>query len=192
VIAEKMEHKIRKIVLVVIAAIILLSGSVIAASVMAEDDSIILNQEDINQLIEATQSGELGIWSVIYTDMWSRSATDEITTSSTDWVDMPNTSMKIKTPLPTDLVIMFSAGCGTPENPTIFIRCLVDGEQAAPGPVKFAKGSPGSRAFNFYVKKLPAGEHTIKMQWKVDVPEPDSGRAKKRTLNIIANGAGHL
>lgn len=187
-----MEHKIRKIVLVVIAAIILLSGSVIAASVMAEDDSIILNQEDINQLREATQSGELGIWSVIYTDMWSRSATDEITTSSTDWVDMPNTSMKIKTPLPTDLIIMFSAGCAA-ENSTIAIRCLVDGNQAAPGPVKLITRQRGqSHAFNFYMKNLPAGEHIIKVQWTVDVPEPDFGCVKKRTLNIIANGAGHL
>jgi len=187
-----MEHKKRKILSVAIAAIILLSASAVAISVMAEDDdSVIHNQGNINQLIEATRSGELGIWSVIYTDMWSWSAKDNITTSSTEWVDMPNTSMKIETYLPTDLVIMFSAGCAADN--TIFIRCLVDGEQAAPGPVKLITRNGGqSHAFNFYMKNLPAGEHIIKVQWKVDVPEPDSGRTKKRTLNIIANGAGHL
>lgn len=35
-------------------------------------------------------------------------------------------------------------------------------------------------------------EHTINVQWKVDVPEPDSGSVKVRTLNIVANGTGHL
>jgi len=191
VIEEKMEHKMKKILSVAIAAIMLLSASAVAVSVMAEDDLVILNQGNINQLGEISRSGELGIWSVIYTDMWSRSATDEITASSTDWVDMPNTSMKIKTYLPTDLVIMFSAGCAA--NNTIFIRCLVDGEQAAPGSVILITRKGGqSHAFNFYMKNLPAGEHIIKVQWKVDVPEPGSGRAKKRTLNIIANGAGHL
>ncbi len=122
----------KKIFSVVRAAIILLSASAVAVSVRAKDGSVILNQGDINQLIEATQSGELDIWSVIYTDTWSKSATDRITTSPTEWVDMPNTLMKIKT------------------------------------------------------------EHTIKVQWKVDVPEPDSGGVKVRTLNIVANGAGHL
>ena len=189
---EKMKNKTKKIFSVVIASILLLSVSAVAVSVIGADNSVTLDQEKINPLGEVSQSGELGIWSVIYTDMWSLSLGERVETSSTTYVDMPNTNMTITTYLPTDLVIIFSAECYTSQFPFLYIRCMVDEREAAPGTVYFTQSQAmQSHAFNFYVEDLPAGEHTIKIQWKIDFQPPQFGCVWDRTLNVIANGAGH-
>ncbi len=139
-----------------------------------------------------------------YTDIWLKSSrTDYICPAFERFHDIPGMKNTINTKFSADLIIMFSSQVEvfskTGDNNFIEIRALVDGQPAEPGSVillgpmihpDFVESQ--TRGFNFYKTNVPVGEHTINIQYKtVYVPNFRETKIGKRTLIIVANGAGH-
>ncbi|MFQ6071768.1 MAG: hypothetical protein ACE5KT_03575, partial [Methanosarcinales archaeon] len=117
-----------------------------------------------------------------------------IQTNSTTFVVVPNSTVNIHTLVPTDLIIMGSAESLTSQNARLWVEAKVDGVVAEPGSVNFMtrEGNYESHTFNFYMKNVTAGSHTITIYWRMDGGSSDFVRLGTRTLNVIANGAGHI
>jgi len=116
--------------------------------------------------------------------------TDE-STSSTSFVDMPDTSVSMTLTRESHLIIMFSAeawldGAGD----SILIQALVDSTVANPtgGLVVLTTAGPGQRGVNsfvFYLPNVSGGTHTIWIQWTM-LAGMNVGHVAERTLNVIA------
>lgn len=90
-------------------------------------------------------------------------------TTSTTFVDIPNAAGYISTEAEGDLAITFSARIYVTDGKRIFVRALIDGTPASPSDVimNTVYVSRG-RSFTFVREDLPAGDHTVQMQWLVD------------------------
>jgi len=117
--------------------------------------------------------------------------TTEESTSSTSFVDMPDTSVSITLTRTSHLIIMFSGeawvdGAGD----SILIQALVDSTVANPSGALVVlttagTGQHGVNSFIFYLPNVSAGTHTIRIQWTMLVGM-NMGHVAERTLNVIA------
>jgi len=115
-----------------------------------------------------------------------------VSTISTSFVDIPDTSLEITLGRRSNLIIMFNAeawvdGAGD----SLFVRALVNSVVANPNSGSLilltAAGSSqhGSYAINFYLEDVDAGTYTIKIQWS-ELLGANFAHIADRTLNVIA------
>jgi hypothetical protein len=130
-------------------------------------------------------------------------ATGAGTTETLSWVDMPSTSVDISLNTTCYLLIMFSAESfnnNTNSNYVTYIQALVDSTVALPGSwisltpsISESLGWPYAHrhsldsymacSYNFYEPSVPAGNHTVKIQWRVT---GGTGCVLHRTLTVLA------
>jgi len=131
-----------------------------------------------------------------YSDAWDG------TTETLNWVDMSSTSVGFSLNTTCYLLIMFSADSynnnGNADYVT-YIQALVDSTVALPGgwitltpSMSNSLGNPYvhrhyittmAYSYNFYEPSVPAGNHTIKIQWRVT---GGTGYVFQRTLTVLA------
>jgi hypothetical protein len=118
--------------------------------------------------------------------------TTPVSTMSTSFVDIPDTSLEITLGRRSDLIIMFSAeawvdGAGD----SLYARALVGSTVANPNSgsqillTTAGSSQHGSYAINFYLENVDAGTYTIKMQWS-EMLGANFAHVADRTLNVIA------
>ena len=65
-----------------------------------------------------------------------------------------------------DVAISFTAVARTDGGSSMYIRALLDGQPASPSDVEYvAEAFAGARSFTFVQPNVPAGTHTIAIQW---------------------------
>jgi hypothetical protein len=109
-------------------------------------------------------------------------ADEEITTTSLQYVDMPD--MAITSDFPGgDLVVTLTAEGFTRSGAEAEIRVLVDGQPAEPGDVTFFS-SPleATGGFTFVAEDIAPGAHTIKAQWRKESSDGREVRIEDRTM----------
>ena len=115
-----------------------------------------------------------------------------VSTTSTSFVDIPETSLEIILARRSNLIIMFNAeawvdGAGD----SLFVRALVDSTVANPNggsQILFTtagESQHGSYAVNFYLQNVEAGTYTVKIQWS-EMLGANLAHMADRTLNVIA------
>ena len=188
---------------ITVLALILILSLTITVLVGAKDSRIVTDAEsrEYPNELKGTpltednyqQTGPKAVEQATYTDMWFKNNRTWVSTSSTDWRPVPGMYTSITTRYPSDLLITFSAEAATSANGRLYLRILVDGAEAQPGGIMFTSRTENynSHSFSFYRTNIPAGTHTINVQWKSEVPSPEFVFVFDRTLSIIANGAGH-
>jgi len=89
-----------------------------------------------------------------------------VSTTSGAWADVPGLSGAVQTKAGETLGICVSTESFVTGGGTMFLRALIDGQPAEPSDVLFAKGSaPQCRLVAFGKAGLPAGPHTLRIQW---------------------------
>jgi hypothetical protein len=95
----------------------------------------------------------------------------EVTTTNTDFEDIPNLGLNIQVPEEGDVFVTLTAEADTSAaDKRMFVRAMIDAETASPSDVVLAQTSDPSlsiRSFTF-VKHLTAGIHPLQMQWHTD------------------------
>lgn len=134
-----------------------------------------------------------------YTDIWMKTSTVSVLTSSSIWADVPGiatTTIKLK--YPSDLVMTFSGETrviltSMNDDNRLDLRVLVDGNVASPGWVVFTtSGMYNSHSFSFARWNVPVGTHNVRVQWRcTGCADGGDARFDYRSLTIMANGAGH-
>jgi len=115
-----------------------------------------------------------------------------VSTSSTSFVDVPDTAVTVSVNRKSNLIIMFSAeawvdGAGD----SLFVRALVDSTAANPNSGSLVllttagSSQHGSYAINFYLEDVDAGTYTVKIQWS-ELLGAQMAHIADRTLNVIA------
>lgn len=115
-----------------------------------------------------------------------------VSTSSTSFIDIPETSLQITLARKSNLIIMFNAeawvdGAGD----SLFVRALVDSTVANPNggsQILFTtagESQHGSYAVNFYLQNVETGTHTVKIQWS-EMLGANIAHMADRTINVIA------
>jgi len=115
-----------------------------------------------------------------------------VSTNSTSFVDIPETSLTVSVNRRSNLIIMFSAeawvdGAGD----SLFVRALVDSTVANPDSGSLTlfttagASQHGSYAINFYMEDVAAGTYTVKIQW-MELLGAQLAHIGDRTLNVIA------
>jgi hypothetical protein len=108
-------------------------------------------------------------------------------TTSTTWVDMPNTSLNITLTRNSTLIIMFSSEARNPSSTErISVRALINGTAANPSYVFFTPDDVieyGVYAYNFYRENVGNGTYPIQMQWYVS---GGTGYVYYRSLIVMA------
>ncbi|MBN2357320.1 T9SS type A sorting domain-containing protein [candidate division KSB1 bacterium] len=93
----------------------------------------------------------------------------DISTNSSNFVDIPDLSYNIEMPSDGDAVITISAEAEVTNGKRMFLRALVDGQTCSPADVVFAQGAfKGTHSFTFVKENVTAGSHAVKVQWLVD------------------------
>jgi hypothetical protein len=118
-------------------------------------------------------------------------AMDAQTTTSTTFVNIPNLSQPFMVPSGkvADLSVQFSGelnGCSA-----ISVRALLDGSTVfAPGEVQvfwpFAGSGAASHGFTFFKVAVPAGSHTVVLQWH-ELTNCNQAFISLRSLVLTAN-----
>lgn len=107
----------------------------------------------------------------------------DVTTTSTNWVDIPHMTGKVNLVGITDLAVTFCAEANVTNGKRMFVRALVDGRPSNPSDVVLAVGwTMDTHCFTFVKNGVRAGEHTIRMQWLVD--SGGTAHVGDRTLHI--------
>jgi hypothetical protein len=96
-----------------------------------------------------------------------------LSTSSPDFVDVPGMALTFETARSGCVLVSYSAvvlAAGA-DRPLLNVRAMLDGAfPSFPGEVQLEGDSQGewadARAFNFVFIRVPAGTHTVKMQWR--------------------------
>ncbi len=115
-----------------------------------------------------------------------------VSTMSTSFVDIPETSLEITLARRSNLVIMFNAeawvdGAGD----SLFVRALVDSTVANPNSgsqilfTTAGESQHGSYAVIFYLENVETGTYTVKIQWS-EMLGANHAHIADRTLNVIA------
>jgi hypothetical protein len=112
----------------------------------------------------------------------------QVTTTSTDYVDMPYMSVSITIQNTSVIVIMFSAEATIGDaGQGIFVGANVGGTDAVPSYAVLATPSSdtlyNANSFNFYLDSVSAGTYIVKMVWKVS---GGTGYVRNRTLLVMA------
>lgn len=188
----------RKITVLALILILSLTVTILVGAKDIQKVTDAESKEDLNKLRgdppiedDYQETAPMAVEQATYTDMWLQNSKTMIETSSTSWANMPGMSINITTKYSSDMLIMFSGEVLATDR--LNLRILVDDMVAQPGEIMLISriGNYNSHSFDFYKKNIPAGKHSIKVQWRSESPSPEFARAGCRTLNIIANGAGH-
>ena len=118
--------------------------------------------------------------------------TSLVSTDSTTFLDIPETSLQITLARKSNLIIMFNAeawvdGAGD----SLFVRALVGSTVANPNSgsqilfTTAGESQHGSYAVNFYLENVEAGTYTVKIQWS-EMLGANLAHMADRTLNVIA------
>ncbi|MBN2008466.1 M6 family metalloprotease domain-containing protein [candidate division KSB1 bacterium] len=91
-----------------------------------------------------------------------------VSTTSTDWEDIPDMSMHFFQYDPNHICIGFSAECWTGASKRMFVRALIDGEPAEPSDVVFATNDFVMSHSFLFAGIAEGGLHHVKMQYLVD------------------------
>ena len=93
----------------------------------------------------------------------------DVTTTNTSFEDIPNLGINIQVPEDGDVFVTLTAEAATSAaDKRMFVKALIDGADASPSDVVFARETDFPlHAFTF-VTHLTAGLHPLKMQWMVD------------------------
>ncbi len=92
----------------------------------------------------------------------------DVTTTSPEFVNVPDLSLWFYNYYPSHTVIMVSAEAEVSGGKRMFLRALVDGEPVKPGDVVFANdGFTGTHSFNF-AADIGGGCHHVQIQYLVD------------------------
>jgi len=154
-------------------------------SLVADDTSVASDASDGS----VASGGYVGTTSYrpVYKNMWLRSRTTMDKTSSTSWTDISGMTLNVDVRRSSDFIIMYSSEVMTTDNTNVRVRALVDGKVAYPGDVYFAykAGDDQTHSFNFYVRDLERGRHTVKMQWKVNTGGEEYATAWYRSLAVM-------
>ncbi len=122
----------------------------------------------------------------------SASSATSVSTSSQNWLPIPNLSTSIVTPANGTIAITFGAqawnSIGTSAGKSrTFVRALVDGQPITPQGAYFSESDiVETRSFTFGASNLNAGLHTVEMQWMMF----DAGATAylwNRTLAVVGN-----
>lgn len=91
-------------------------------------------------------------------------------TSGTTWRDVPGLQSQIYIPfLKKQLTVTVSAEAYASPQKNAWLRVLIDGAVAHPGPVRFAtSGYDGTRTMAFALDDVSPGLHDVKVQWRAD------------------------
>jgi M6 family metalloprotease-like protein len=112
-------------------------------------------------------------------------------TTSESWQDVPGLQKHVQTTDERDCITAtVSAEAYASAGKSVWIRVIVDGVIADPGPVRFASGAfEGARAMAFGLCEPPVGAHDVRVQWRAD----SGGKAGlgDRTLTVFAGGSGN-
>jgi hypothetical protein len=93
----------------------------------------------------------------------------DVTTTSTDFVDIPDLNTIIDVPENATLVVSLTAEANTSAGKRMFVRALVGDQVLSPSDVVFATETwYGTTRFDFVAEHLPAGTLPVQVQWKVD------------------------
>lgn len=127
---------------------------------------------------------------ITYTDIWVKSWTSQVTTSSSSWTDIIGRSIYVK--YSSDLAITFSSEVATSSTNRVLVRVLIDGVPISPGTVYFASNQPYYQAHSFTFTKeyISPGWHGVIVQFASSNPE-QTAYLWYRSLTVIANGYGH-
>ncbi|MCP4201646.1 MAG: hypothetical protein GY769_06895 [bacterium] len=107
-------------------------------------------------------------------------------TTSTGWTYVPDMYQTIETKGTANLDIRLSGEVETSADSRMFVRALVDGQPANPTDVVFARGGyGGTNSFSFTREKLPAGLHSVQIQWHAD--PGGTALIGDRTLAVFAS-----
>jgi hypothetical protein len=119
-----------------------------------------------------------------------------------EWVDLPDTFVRLVVAQTSHLVIFFSAGVRT--HTTISLRAVVQDlgrelndtvyrrEWAHPDGTLITSTYWDPQTFHFVMSNVSAGGHYVKIQWKVEYYDADlwevrnAARVSSRTLTVIA------
>jgi len=115
-----------------------------------------------------------------------------VSTSSTSFVDIPDTAVSIALNRKSNLLILFNAeawvdGAGD----ELYVRALVNSVVANPNSGSLTlfttagDSQHGSYAVNFYLEDVAAGAYTIKIQWS-EILGASFAHMGDRTLHVIA------
>jgi hypothetical protein len=137
----------------------------------------------------AVTNSKLAPNAIPYRSMYN---TTLVSTTSTSFVDIPETFLEITLARRSNLIIMFNAeawvdGAGD----ALFVRALVDSTVANPNggsQILFTTASEsqhGSYAVNFYLENVEAGTYTVKIQWS-EMLGANQAHMADRTLNVVA------
>lgn len=137
----------------------------------------------------AVTNKKLGANAIPYAVIYNTSL---VSTVSTSFVDIPDTSVEITLERKSNLVIMFNAeawvdGAGD----SLYVRALVDATVANPNSgsqilfTTAGSSQHGSYAVNFYLENVDAGTYTVKIQWS-EMLGANFAHVADRVLNVIA------
>lgn len=107
----------------------------------------------------------------------------DVTTTSTNWADIPHMTGQVNLVDISDLAVTFCAEANVTNGKRMFVRALVDGRPSNPGDVVLAAGrTMDTHCFTFVKNGVKAGEYPIRMQWLVD--SGGTAHVGDRTLHI--------
>ena len=94
---------------------------------------------------------------------------DFVTTTSTDFIDIPDLNTVIEVPQNASLAVSLTAEAFTSAGKRMFVRALVGDQPLWPSDVVFATETwYGTTRFDFVIENWPAGPFPVRVQWKVD------------------------
>ena len=129
------------------------------------------------------------------------SSISDYTTETASWVDMDYMSLTINLRRPSHLLILFSTEAEmTILHGNIIVRATIDGYATNPHsvyltPTVTEESIPshrhtleaGSYSYNFYEPSVPAGNYTIKIQWRLNALYGGTeGCVRDRTMIVLA------
>ena len=117
-------------------------------------------------------------------------ASGQVLTPSSSFVNLPGLSTSITIPAgQTGDVMIFFCGASYAENFTL-VRALVGGSRASPPEVQLREGATTgseSQCANFVKKAVPAGTHTVTMQWRGPGPAGPVQFMYDRSVIVVVN-----
>jgi hypothetical protein len=100
------------------------------------------------------------------------------------WEPVPDMSTNLVTTADGSLAITFTAEASA-SGGYVWVRALVDGQVANPSDVNFATATwIGTNAFTFVAENVPAGSHSISLEWGVDSGQ--TGYLGDRSMSVVA------
>jgi M6 family metalloprotease-like protein len=111
-------------------------------------------------------------------------------TTSSSWQDVPGLQKDVQTAGDRDcLTASVSAEAYANSGKSVWVRVLVDGAVAEPGPVRFASGAfEGTRTMAFGICEPAIGTHDVRVQWHADTGSKAALGDRTLTVSVSGNG----